>query len=316
MTEVLLATCADLPEGEPHGELLVKAFADRGLVASWACWDDPGVDWSAAQVVAVRSTWDYEHRREEFLGWCDHVARWSLLLNGPTVLRWNTDKAYLLELERTGVPVVPTALLDDRRELAAVSSRFGGRVVVKPRVAAGGRGLTVQDAGPDLGGLGLGLDLPDDDYGPWLVQPLLESVRTEGETSVFVLGGVPVSQAHKLPAGDEIRVHQAYGGSTKAVEVSDEAGLLATEAVAAVGQLLGTDLSYARVDLLRLDDGRLVVAEVELTEPGLYLDVLPDNAEAFADVVARLVADRHAVLEEAVLDDRAPEAIAVTDPRM
>ena len=36
-------------------------------------------------------------------------------------------------------------------------------------------------------------------------------------------------------------------------------------------------------------DGRLVVGEVELIEPGLYLDVAPGNATPFADLVcARL----------------------------
>jgi hypothetical protein len=32
-----------------------------------------------------------------------------------------------------------------------------------------------------------------------------------------------------------------------------------------------------------------VVSEVELTEPGLYLDVLPANAVPFADAVAERV---------------------------
>ena len=45
---------------------------------------------------------------------------------------------------------------------------------------------------------------------------------------------------------------------------------------------------------MRLDDGRLVVGELEVTEPGLYLDVLPANAEAFADVVAAVVKDQPA----------------------
>jgi hypothetical protein len=39
-------------------------------------------------------------------------------------------------------------------------------------------------------------------------------------------------------------------------------------------------------------DGRLVVSEVELTEPGLYLDVLPANGAAFADAVAARVLPR------------------------
>ena len=314
MTEVLLATSSAWPDGEPCGDLLVKAFADRGLTATWARWDDPAVDWSAAQVVAVRSVWDYETRREEFLAWAQHVARWSRLLNGPVVFRWNTDKAYLLELDRVGVPMVPTALLDDPADLASVSARFGGRVVVKPRVGAGGRGVAVQDAGPDLAGPGLadlGLDLSGG-RGPWLVQPLVESVRTEGETSVFVFAGVPVSQARKLPGGDEIRVQEWYGGTTEPVEPTDEAMLLAAETVAAARQLFDDDLCYARVDLMRLDDDRLVVAELELTEPGLYLDVLPANAEAFADVVATVVADQRKVAEEAV--EPGPDAVPDPDP--
>ena len=40
---------------------------------------------------------------------------------------------------------------------------------------------------------------------------------------------------------------------------------------------------------MRLADGTLAVSELEVTEPGLYLEVLPGNADAFADlVVSRL----------------------------
>ena len=311
MTEVLLATCSSWPDGEPEGGLLLESLARRGLAAEWASWDDRGVDWSSARVVVVRSTWDYETRREEFLHWADHVCRWSHLLNGPAVFRWNTDKSYLLDLERIGVPVVPTRLLTDPTDLPDVSD-LGDRVVVKPRVGAGGRGLSVlETAGtlvPGVSDLGVSELGGDEDHLGWIVQPLVTSVRTEGELSVFVLGGVPVSAARKLPTGGEIRVHEMYGGTTEPAPLTDEAMLLATETVAATGQLLGEELAYARVDLLRLDDGRLVVAELEATEPGLYLDVLPANAEALAEVVA-------ALLEEAD-PDPAPETLPdpATDP--
>ena len=56
--------------------------------------------------------------------------------------------------------------------------------------------------------------------------------------------------------------------------------------MAASAAILGADLVYARIDLMR-HDGVLMVSEVEVTEPGLYLDVLPDNAEPFAEAVAR-----------------------------
>ena len=61
--------------------------------------------------------------------------------------------------------------------------------------------------------------------------------------------------------------------------------MLAAEAIATVVDLLGDEIVYGRVDMMRYQ-GALVVSEVELTEPGLYLDVLPANALPFADAVA------------------------------
>ena len=63
-------------------------------------------------------------------------------------------------------------------------------------------------------------------------------------------------------------------------------------AVAVAEALLGHALDYARVDHLRLADGRLALSELEITEPGLYLDELPGNGAAFAAMVAaRLAAE-------------------------
>ena len=58
---VLLATSAELPQGEPGAAVLDDVLRARGIDAVWARWDDPAVDWAAADVVAVRSTWDYVH---------------------------------------------------------------------------------------------------------------------------------------------------------------------------------------------------------------------------------------------------------------
>ena len=108
MTDVLLATCRAWPEGEPGGDLLVAELGRCGLGAAWAVWDDASVDWAGARLVAVRSTWDYEHRREEFLAWARRVEEVTRLVNPAAVLEWNTDKRYLLDLAEAGLPVVPT----------------------------------------------------------------------------------------------------------------------------------------------------------------------------------------------------------------
>jgi glutathione synthase/RimK-type ligase-like ATP-grasp enzyme len=286
MTDVLLVTCAEWPEGELGGDLLLADLAGRGLVARWVAWDDPAVDWSGAGVVAVRSTWDYEHRREEFLAWARTVG--PGLLNGADVFAWNTDKSYLVDLAATPLPVVPTVLVEDESELAPAVAGFMP-AVVKPRVGAGGRGVVVFDGEP---GGPEGLDESQLGIGPWVVQPLVESVRTEGETSVFVFDGEVVSQVRKVPESGEIRVHEHYGGRSEPTELTAEAADVARAAVAVVEGLLGGRLDYARVDLMRGADGVLAVSEVEVTEPGLYLDLLPGNAAAFGRSVERALAAR------------------------
>jgi glutathione synthase/RimK-type ligase-like ATP-grasp enzyme len=289
---VLLVTCAALPDGEPGGRLLVEALARRGVAARWVRWDDPAVDWTDG-LVCVRATWDYDARRDQFLAWARSVPR---LLNGAAVFAWNTDKAYLVGLG-AGVPVVPTVLAEGEEELPAAIAEAcstpdgAAGAVVKPRVGAGGRGVTVflssglgtsdmADGGP------LGLDESGLGPGPWIVQPLVGSVRTEGEASVYVLGGEVVSQFAKQPAAGEIRVHEEYGGRTVAVAVTDEAADLARRTVLAAERALDCGLDYARVDCMRLADGTLAVSELEVTEPGLYLDVADTNAEPFAGLVS------------------------------
>ena len=118
-----------------------------------------------------------------------------------------------------------------------------------------------------------------------MVQRLVDSIHHDGETSVFVIAGRPVSQVQKMPSRRDIRVHEEYGGTSRSVELTEKAASLAASAVATVVDLLGEEIVYARVDMMRYRD-QLVVSEVELTEPGLYLDVLPLNALPFAEAVA------------------------------
>ena len=279
---VLLATFVLMPDGEPGAELLDKALADRGVDGAWAVWDDPAVDWSAAELVVVRSTWDYHRRTEEFLAWAREVESRTRLLNGAELFAWNADKAYLVRLA-ADLPCVPTALLDDRTLVTGLveATERWGTVVIKPRVGASGIGVVVV-SGPEDERLQMLAPAP------WVVQPLVESVRTVGETSVYVFGGRAVSQVDKRAAGDEVRVHEAYGGSSVPVPLDPERAALAEAAVAVVGERQGREPAYARVDVMRWED-QWVVSELELIEPGLYLDIHPGNAEPFADLVASLL---------------------------
>jgi hypothetical protein len=59
--------------GEPRVALVLGPLAGRGIAAEAAVWDDPDVDWSAYDLVVLRSPWDHALRRDEFVAWAATV---------------------------------------------------------------------------------------------------------------------------------------------------------------------------------------------------------------------------------------------------
>ncbi len=117
---------------DPDLRLAGSALQAAGLTVDRVRWDDPAVNWDHYDLAVVRSCWDYAWRLEEFLAWAASVPR---LRNPVEVLRWNTDKTYLRDLERRGLPVVPTVW----DPATAGELPNAGEWVVKPSISAGSR---------------------------------------------------------------------------------------------------------------------------------------------------------------------------------
>jgi glutathione synthase/RimK-type ligase-like ATP-grasp enzyme len=275
---IALATASNvvgLDEDEPA---LLEALAAHGVEAEVAAWDDPAVEWAGYDLVVVRSTWNYHLQRDAFLAWVDRLPA---VANPAEILRWNTDKRYLRDLEAAGVPVVPTAWLEpgDRPALPDWEE-----LVVKPAVSAGslrtGRyGADDHDAAvchaEEL--LAEGRTV--------MVQPYLAEIDEAGETALVVIGG---EHSHAIRKGPILR----WGGAMFEGPYADEdisprratpaERELADAALAAVPG--GPDrLLYARVDVVADDTGSPVVLELELTEPSLFLTFADDADDADDD---------------------------------
>ena len=95
---------------------LLVACHRAGFAARSIAWDDATVSWSRFDAALLRSPWDYTERLPEFLHWCVCVERDTHLLNPLQVVRWNTDKHYLAELQTAGVPIVPTCFIEPDAE--------------------------------------------------------------------------------------------------------------------------------------------------------------------------------------------------------
>jgi hypothetical protein len=280
---VLIASCAALTTGDDADldePLLLSALADAGLGADTADWADPSVDWAAADLVVVRSTWDYAPRRDEFLAWARRVEECTTLLNPAAVLEWNTDKRYLRDLAATGVPVVPTAWAERDDQVTAALDPWDGDVVVKPAVSAGARDTArhAPDAREEAAAharrvLASGRAV--------MVQPYLERLDAEGETALVYVDG---AYSHAFgkgailaggPLGEGLYAEEELSPRT----ADDAQRALGDRVLAWATERAGGPLLYARIDLVPGADGTPQVIEVELCEPSLNL-FLADGAAA------------------------------------
>src|SRR4029077_9194837 len=102
--------------------------------------------------------------------------------------------------------------------------------------------------------------------GDVMVQPLLSEVGDAGEWSLVFFGRRFSHAVLKRPAAGDYRVQWEFGGS--AVSASPPAPLIA-DAERVIAAAPGVPL-YARVDGVERE-GRLVLMELELIEPHLFL---------------------------------------------
>lgn len=280
---VLLATAAALPAADDETPRVLRALEALGIDAAVAGWPDVGAPWADADLVVVRSTWDYADDPAAFLAWADDVASTTAVRNPPAVLRWNAHKGYLADLAAHGVAVLPTALVpqgapDEAVERAAAA--MGPDVVVKPAVDVGGRGAR-RGAPGDPGLLEHACGLVA--LGDVLVQPCATSIATEGEHSLVLLHGEPLLARRKVPGGGDFRVHEHHGGRTEVAPLDGELVALAEAALAATP----APVLYARADAVRFE-GRLHLMELELIEPYLYLRGDDEVAAVAAAIAAEL----------------------------
>lgn len=274
---------------DPEGAIdvaLHEALTERGIAFDRPRWNDADVDWSSYDLAVVRTVWDYTGARDAFVAWAEEAGTRTRLENPPDVLRWNTHKSYLIELEERGAPVVPTAWLGrgDAVDLAALcEARDWHEVVVKPAVAAGSEGLVRSAGAAEHRRTQDALDalLATGDV---MVQPFRRRI-TEGELSLIAVEGRVTHAVRKHPADGDFRVQGRSGGRYAPEVPSTDAVALAEWILEA----LGPPLLFARVDLVTADDGTLELGEVEATEPDLYLEQSEEGTRALVDaIVARL----------------------------
>ena len=299
MTHVAILRCEKLPsfitweipnwdELFEEDNLLIRGFEAQGFRASPVVWSDPNIDWDQFDIALIRSTWDYLDASEHFLNVLSKIESSSCKLFNPlSVVRWNMDKRYLLDLEKQGVQIIPT-FIASHVEPGALHKLFVENqwetVILKPAIglaASNTYRVSLDELENTI--TELGTIQPSSEY---LIQPFIESITTEGEWSFIYFNRQLSHVLLKKPAPNDYRVQGIYGGTIQTAEPQSH-DLLQAKAVL---DRLPSDILYARLDFARVGS-QLSVMEIELIEPIFSFNLVPESIERFVNATRIKLAD-------------------------
>ncbi len=274
MRIAILVPAPDYPEPwrwayDPEAQALSAAGADVTPIA----WTQAG-DLSGFDLVLPLIVWGYHLDYPRWLALLDRAERhgWPMI-NPPTLLRWNGDKAYLAELATRGVSTVPTLAVEacGDADLEEARRQFQSDcLVIKPPISASAMGT--HRLGPND-------DLPADSRGrPMIIQPLVEEIARTGEFSLMLFDGQYSHAVVKRPKAGDFRVQEHHGGVTLPC-LAPPAG--AVQLAQAALSAAPAPAAYARVDIVPDGEGALMIMELELIEPSLFLDHAPVGGASF-----------------------------------
>ncbi|WP_345292440.1 hypothetical protein [Kangiella marina] len=293
--KIAIASCFDLPDWEKDDLPFFRALEANGIEYQILPWDSD-TDWHQFDACLLRTTWDYQDRFEEFMGWVDRVSTQTQLINPTAIIRWNSHKRYLQELQHAGITIAPSEWLLKGKlyNIEKLMQQHGWKKgFIKPLVGANAREcLPFENTAEGIAEAQKHADrlTPTEDL---VLQPYLSNVESFGETSGIFFAGEYSHGTRKVPVKGDFRVQDDYGASDYPYQLSDEERELAQKAIAYVTKTISLPL-YARVDFLHHKDGAVYVNEVELIEPSLFFrHGGKQSCELFTQALAKFISDTH-----------------------
>jgi glutathione synthase/RimK-type ligase-like ATP-grasp enzyme len=278
MPRLMLATSAAYPDLSPADQLYRAALERRGAVVEAGVWSEASARLRDADLVVIRSTWDYHRDLAGYRAWLDSLEQNGTAVANPvSLVRWNLEKTYLDELAAAGVPVpvqrvVPSDLEAARRTLAEAGWT---QAVAKPSVGASGHGVTLVTSAT--------LDATWDELATavsphkLVLQEYVAEIQAEGQTSYVFLGGRFAHAVRFRPRAGEFRINSKFEPQREVISPPESD----IEDAIRVIEALPISPLYARIDMVRRE-GRQLLLEAEVNEPGLLFQYVPAGADVFA----------------------------------
>ncbi|MGZ4788420.1 MAG: ATP-grasp domain-containing protein [Terriglobales bacterium] len=284
------ATSAKYRELAPSERLATEVLRERGCEVEPVVWTETEPSRVDCDVVVIRSVWDYHLDVERFLGWVDRVRERAVVLNAPETIRWNSDKRYLFDLQRTGLPVPKMVVIQRVSEVDVsriLKSHGFNEAVIKPAVSASafetyrvnqGTAEAVQKRVREL--------LRSRTL---LMQEFVPEISTQGEWSLMFFRGAYSHAVRKLPKPGDFRVQAEHGGG----HVPDVPGETVRRVAHKVVGKFAAETLYARIDIVEGKASPLIM-ELELIDPELFLT--SESAVTFVSAMLSTVRNRRTMV--------------------
>ena len=265
-----------------YDQLLFEPLKKRGWKAEEISWRNPNVDWNNFDVVIIRSTWDYQKNPQAFFKVLKVINDSSAVLeNDLDMIKWNIDKTYLRDLSKQEIEIVPSLWRNtfDVKEFPLFFEELStDEIIIKPTISATAEDtFRIRNEGRDKYAEKLRTIFS---ARPFIVQPFLKNIVTEGEFSRFYFDEKYSHTILKTPEKGDYRVQEEHGGHIKKVEPEEEMLTISKKIL----ELLQPTPLYSRIDLVRTEQNRFLLMELELIEPSLYFNMDPESPERFAEV--------------------------------
>lgn len=260
--------------------LITNALERLGLSVIRLAWSDSSFNWSSTKAVLFRTTWDYFNRFEEFSEWLNKVSNVTTLINSESLIRWNIDKHYLLDLEKKGINIPKTKIIDvgNKTTLNQLHKQLGWyNTVLKPCVSGSARHTYKLNATNLSEYETIFSELIKNEA--MMLQPFQHSIVSDGEVSIMVFNGKFTHAILKRAKAGDFRVQDDFGGSVQDYKPKEAEIEFAIQTVNACDELP----LYARVDIFNDNDGKIALAELELIEPELWFRNHPESAMVLAE---------------------------------
>lgn len=264
-------------------ELAIPFLNELGWHVETISWRDKTVDWNDFEAVIIRTPWDYQKSPDEFLKVLRKIDKSKARLENPLkIVEWNLSKEYLRELETNGIKIVPTIwdekTVDETNFQKWLEHFQTGEIIIKPIISATAEfTYRLKKFSSEL------IEIFANK--PFMIQPFMPKIVTEGEFSLFYFGGNYSHTILKTPKAKDFRVQEEHGGIITQIVPTEK--LLQTAQT--VFEQISDELLYARIDFVRDENDNFCLMELELIEPALYLRMEKNAPERFAKTINNLM---------------------------